>query len=110
MKYKDKLGNEVTAKEFFNRWKDGIKNITPMQQVNTSLIGGLIVLIGIIWGLCYSILIGSYWLALILFGSFIVSGMGVYGNYQRFLALSKMEAQMKQLEVAQPVEEMTYVQ
>lgn len=108
--YKDKLGKKVTGKEFMARWKEGVKNITPLQQIQSVIIGSIIVLIGIVWGIAFSIILKQWWLAVILIGSFIVSFFGFYSNWQRYNALKQVEAQMKAFQLPQPVTEATYVQ
>lgn len=96
-------GEQIDTKEFFKRWKEGIKNATPMQQTSITMIGGIIVLIGIIWGVIFSAILKQWWLVTILVGSFLISLIGFYGNWQRFQALKKVEAQMKMFEPAREV-------
>lgn len=112
LQYKDKEGKPVTTKEFIQRWKEGIKNITPIQQIQSLIVGSIIVLIGILWGLIFSIILKQWWLVIILIGSFIVSFWGLYGNWQKLLLLKKVEAQMKSFEIPKQPEqnkEVSYV-
>lgn len=46
--FKDKNGNRLTAKEFFKRWGDGIKNLTPEQRLTNEARATLISLVGFI--------------------------------------------------------------
>jgi MFS superfamily sulfate permease-like transporter len=108
--YHDNTGKKVSTKEFIQRWKQGIKNITPMQQLQSVILGSVIVLIGIIWGIAFSVIMKQWWLAVILGGSFIVSFFGFYGNWQKIQLLKKVEAQMKAFEIPQPQGEPSYVQ
>lgn len=52
---KDKLGNKISITEFFKRWGEGIKNLTPAQKITNearataiSTIGSFICLIALI--------------------------------------------------------------
>lgn len=90
-----KSGEKITWGEFGRRWKKGIEAVTPMQQVKIQLMGQLVVLFGIIWGLILSAYLEMGWLFLIMLGSFFVSGVGMLGTYQRFLALLKIEEMVK---------------
>ena len=45
---KDTQGNKITIKEFFQRWKEGIEKITPIQRLSNEKRATLITLIGYI--------------------------------------------------------------
>lgn len=98
MKLKDRAGKEITFNEFMVRWKEGIKNVPPIQQTAASLWGGGIVLIGIVWGIIFSLYMAQYWLSLILVGSFVLSAIGLYGNWQKYLALKKIDDSMRMID------------
>lgn len=95
---KTKTGEVISWREFGKRWKQGIQAITPMQQTKTQLMGQMIVMIGIVVGIIFSFQLDYSWLFLILLGSFFVSGVGMLGTYQRFLALLQMEKMLKESE------------
>lgn len=101
-----KTGEVISWKEFMKRWKQGILAITQLQQVKTQLMGQMIVLIGIITGMVFSFQLDYAWLFLILLGSFFVSGVGMLGTYQRFLALLQMEKMLKQSELEEAKEKL----
>lgn len=90
-----KEGEKITYREFGKRWKAGIEAITPFQQTKIQLFGHVQIMIGILAGLYFSAQASYGWLFLILLGSFFVSGVGMLGTYQRFLALKKIEGMMK---------------
>ena len=53
--WKDKDGNKIGIKEFYERFKSGIKNLTPLQKISnelnssiTSLIGFIVCLVALI--------------------------------------------------------------
>lgn len=78
-----KSGEKVSWKEFFKRWKSGMQNITPLQQCITNQIGYIVSLIGVIWGIVYSIRLQLWWLMIILIGSLFIIGTSYIGNWQK---------------------------
>lgn len=88
-------GEQISWGEFGSRWKKGMEAITPYQQTKIQLFGHTQVLVGILAGLYYSFVAHYGWLFLILLGSLFVSGVGMLGTYQRFLALQKIETLLK---------------
>lgn len=93
--WKDKYGQPVEVKEFFSRWKQGIQNVTPLQQTRINLIGNVLVMIGVIIGIVYSAQNHFTWLIIVLIGSFLVTTMSFLGTFQRYLILSSLEKQNK---------------
>lgn len=49
--WKDKEGNKLTAKEFNQRFKEGLKNITPKQKLKNDLFSNFVSFTGFIMGL-----------------------------------------------------------
>ena len=49
--WKDKEGKKITAKEFGQRFKDGINNITPVQKLKNEVRSTFTMLIGYLVGL-----------------------------------------------------------
>lgn len=45
---KDKEGNKITTKEFMQRWKEGIQNITPIQKLQNDSRSTFVTLVGFI--------------------------------------------------------------
>lgn len=71
--WKDKDGKELTANEFFTRWKKGIQAVTAFQISKVSVIGYYIVALGLIVGLVTSIVMKQWWLMIILIGSSVIT-------------------------------------
>jgi len=94
---KDKSGKEITRKEFMERWKQGMKEISPLQQTKISLMGSWLVIAGVIAGIVTSFIIGAWWLLAILLGSLLVTGVSLLGLWQKYSALKKIDEQIKQL-------------
>ena len=86
-----KTKEKVTWKEFFHQWKVGMENITPYQQCITTQFGQIISLIGVVWGIIFSIRLGYWWMALILVGGVIVLGVQMLGNWQKKMILKNLE-------------------
>ena len=82
---KDKLGNQLTWKEFFQRWKQGMEEIEPLSQTKVSLIGNVIVVIGVISGLITMSMAGIWWVVIILIGSLFLTGISLLGTLQNRL-------------------------
>ena len=91
---KDKFGNELTTKEFFQRWKQGIQDITLLQQIKINFIGYVFILVGILIGL-YSTYSKTWWLFIILIGSLILTITSFVGNLQKYFILKKLDNAMK---------------
>lgn len=87
---RDKEGNILTWKEYRARWKGGIQKITALQQTKVSLMGQLITLAGIVFGLVVSILARAWWLSVILLGALIVSLVQLLGTYQKYFSLKEL--------------------
>lgn len=94
---KDRLGNNITFKEFFQRWKQGINGITAVQQSSAVQWGHYILIIGIIWGLIYSFIQGFYWLSVIMIGTLIINIFGLIGVIQKHTFLKQMENAAKEM-------------
>ena len=85
----------MKPKEFFSRWKQGIQQITPLQQQRISLIGGFIVICGILIGIVTAILVRVWWLLVILCGSLFLTGMSLVSTLQKYFAFKEINKQMK---------------
>lgn len=92
----------MTPKQFFTRWGDGIKKVTPFQQIKVALVGSSIILIGIILGVFVSISTKLWWLLIILIGTLIVQGVGLLGSVQKYLTFKKIEEMTKHLDNDKP--------
>lgn len=69
--WRDKKGNELTAKEFFKRWRQGIEGITPLAQTNIQIRSTWIMVLGIFLGIVISLFGFSklWWVFIILVGA-----------------------------------------
>jgi len=89
----------MKPKEFFKKWGEGIQKITPFQQLKISLIGTTLVFIGIIIGIITMIINKTWWLLIILCGSFIIISTSFLGAIQKYKALKKIDEVIKLMEV-----------
>jgi|TARA_R100000093_G_scaffold70867_2_gene45029 membrane glycosyltransferase len=90
---KDKAGNQLTWKEFGERWKKGIEGITPLQQTRTSINSTWIMLVGIVAGLIITLIAIKtlWWLSIILTGALFNTVVVQIGNYQKYFILKRLE-------------------
>lgn len=72
-------------KEFFNRWKQGIEGINPLQQTKAQMNSTLLVLIGIVAGFIVSLFSvkNLWWLSIILLGAFFNTLIQYLGMWQK---------------------------
>ena len=95
-------GEVISTKEFFKRWKEGIKNVTknptPLEKVTIELRGTFINVLGILTCLVVLIIYRnefvvvwfSYGLILIFLGSLITVGMKLIALRQQKKFLKKL--------------------
>jgi CHASE2 domain-containing sensor protein len=89
----DKLGNKLTWKEYFARWKKGIEGITASQQTKSQINFTVIILIGIACGWVMTLFAFKtlWWLTIILTGAFLNTIVGLIGLLQKKWLLMRME-------------------
>jgi len=94
---RDKDGNKVTTKEFFQRWGKGIEGITPIQKLKTQITGTTITLIGLFLGLFVSIYSWKnlWWVGIILIGAIINTLVSFLGLIQQKRIFNNLEEQFK---------------
>ena len=99
---KDNAGEKVKTKDFFQRWKDGIEGISPLQQSRTSLMGNWIVLSGVLGGMIINALVRIstqwIWIEVILLGSLVLVVMQMIGGLQKYWKFKLAEKVQKQFE------------
>ena len=91
-----RTGEKVTIKEFWNRWKQGMSEITPLQQCQVNQLGYITVLIGVIWGIIFSFRLSQWWLVVVLSGSLIVSSTAFLSNWQKKEILKKINKEINE--------------
>jgi len=99
---KDKLGNYLTWREFFKRWKYGIENLSPTQKLSNESRGSFISLIGFIisfFAVIYmrnKIGLLSYGLILIFLGSIITTGLKYLSLRQQLKYIKNLDTEILQ--------------
>ena len=86
---------------FFAQWAEGIRRVTPLQQLKWVHIGYIISLIGIALGIAYSITIKLWWLGAILLGAGIINLFGCLANWQKIKLLRDAENYYQQNKIQQ---------
>lgn len=96
--WRDKQGKWITPKEFSERFKKGISEVTQLQQVNSSITFTYMTLIGITCGLVVSVVKykSLWWLAIILLAAFGNTLVGLIGLIQKRNMLSNLDIMLKQ--------------
>lgn len=91
--WKDKKGNQLSRKEFIEKWKEGIQKVTPLQQTNIQLRSTKIMLIGITAGIIVSLfkIKTLWWMLLVLLGVLGVTLMQFVNLFQKRNALKMWE-------------------
>lgn len=84
-------------KDFFHKWRLGIENITPLQQVRGQLIGIIPIFVGLIIGIIVTIRAKTTWLILVLTGSLVISFFQTLGFLQKYIRLIAQDKLMKMI-------------
>ena len=95
--WKDKQGNELSFKQFTQRWKSGIQSVTPLQQIKIQVRSTKIILFGILAGIVITIINIKtlWWVLIMLVGVFGVTTVQFIGLLQKKKMLEDIEIQMK---------------
>lgn len=98
--WKDKEGKNISYNEFMNRWKEGMRGITPLQQIKMQLNSMYIMLIGILCGLVITFfnLKNLWWLTIILSAALFNTSVQAIGLWQKKDALMNIEKIMEGIE------------
>tara|TARA_R100000501_G_C2534133_1_gene55797 strand:+ start:5 stop:328 length:324 start_codon:yes stop_codon:yes gene_type:complete len=97
--WKDKEGKKVGYKEFVSRWKEGISEITPLQQTWGQIQATWIILLGVTLGLVISIYNwrNAWWLCIVLTGVLFNTLIQMLGLYQKRGLLRKFDIQEEEM-------------
>ena len=96
--WRDRKGKELSFKQFKGRFKEGVVNITPLQQTTTSLWSMIPIFAGLLWGMAVTFISGIYWMTLILTFSLPLIFMNFISTLQKFRAQKKAKELMDELE------------
>lgn len=80
-----KDGKEISYKQFMEKWKEGMRGITPLQQTNMQLKSTYIILFGIACGFIITLfnLKNLWWLSIILGAGFFNTSISALGLWQK---------------------------
>jgi len=89
---KTKLGEQISWKEFFARWKKGIDGVTPLQQTNIQVYSTIIMLVGIVAGIVITLFAikSLWWLCLVLTGALGNTSVSLLGLWQKKNVLKRL--------------------
>jgi hypothetical protein len=98
---KTKSGEEITWKEFLDRWKEGMQNLTPKQRTQNDIVSSWTILIGFIASIIALIFFNetfglvTYGLILIFIGNTYSNSIKLFGLYGQLKLFKNIEEQMK---------------
>jgi len=92
--WKDRNKKELTVKQFIVRYKDGVVNITPLQQTTTTMWSFIPIFAGLIWGVTVMSMARTWWMVLILGGSLPIISVQFIGTLQKHKALKRVKLAM----------------
>ena len=80
-----------------SRWKQGIKSVTPLQQLRIQIRSTVIMLIGILSGIIMTVINvkNLWWVTIILVGVFGFTSMQLVGLVQKKNVLENIEIQLE---------------
>ena len=95
--WKDREGNSLTPQQFMQKWKEGIKQVTPLQQMKSQILFSWITIIGILCGIIASMLkwASFWWIVIILLAALGNTIVGLIGMYQRYSGLIEIDNMLK---------------
>lgn len=96
---KIKSGEQITWKEFFHRWKEGIGNLTPLQQVSNERIASAISLVGFIVSLIAIIIFHEKFIvSYFAYGLILIFVGSIISNFFKLISLSQTIKKLKTLD------------
>lgn len=93
------------SRENFRKFKEGIKNLSPVAQLHSKLVGHIGNVFGILFAFAYLIWKHMWWFSIILVFSAFLEIINVIGTRQQWKAALDMENMIKQAEQTQQQEE-----
>ena len=96
---KDKLGNQLTWKQYFKKWGEGIEGTTPEQKVRIQIGATRITMLGFFLGLVMAV-VGYktlWWLGIILLG-------GLINTIVTYISLIQQRKVFKQINSAEKID------
>lgn len=89
---------KLGAKQFIAKWKEGVKGITPLQQLEAQLPSFFLIFIGIVIGIIVNIKTQTWWLLIILIGALGINFMSFIAVYQKYLVLQGIQKELNSQE------------
>ena len=95
--WKDKSGKWIDAKEFKERFAQGVDGVSALQQIKAQVLFSWITIIGLLCGVVVSIYRWNtlWWLIIVLLAGIGNTVIGLIGLLQKKKALAQIEVMMK---------------
>lgn len=96
-----RAGENISWEEWFKLAKEGIANVTPLQQAKSERTGQVINMIGIVCGIVVmAFSLGQFWwIEIILIGSLLLTGISLIGIQKKIKVLREMDLLLNSQEV-----------
>lgn len=88
----------MNPKEFLRRWIEGIKNITPVQQLKSRCIGTIGCIAGLILILIVMIMRRVWYVIVLMFFLLFLQVIQYLGTRQQYLAMKEIQEEVKPIE------------
>jgi hypothetical protein len=97
----ERAGETISWEEWFKLAKEGIANVTPLQQAKSERVGQVLNIIGILCGLVVMAfsLRQFWWIEIILLGSLLLTAIGLIGIQKKIKVLKEMDTIINSEEV-----------
>lgn len=82
----------MRVKEFFSRWGEGIKAITPYQNAKINFVSTFIIIIGLVLGIVVNVFARTWWLVIVLSGALVMTVMSQIMNFQKLVVFKKLDS------------------
>jgi len=81
----------------WNRFIDGMKNLTVAQQCHAQMVGNIGTMVGICFAWYFMVLRGLWYFGLIMFFALWLQGIALVGSYQKWKQAKSMEEQISSM-------------
>lgn len=85
----------MKPREFFKRWGEGIKNLSPRQQLQSRLVGTIGTVVGLLLAWVVMLTKGMWYFSIIMFFAIFLQVISLIGTRQQYVAMVEMEKQME---------------
>lgn len=89
----------MSPKEFMTRWINGMKNLTPAQQLHAKMVGQIGNIVGLIFAWVFLWLKGFWFFSISMAFVVLLLTVDFIGTRQQYAAACKIQDELKQFEI-----------